>query len=370
VLPSDSRHLRPGRRARRRTHLAAPERLESRELLTTSPLGFSLPDLTITGSVGNRAAWGGTLGVIATVINEGTSTITNPIAQAPGSLTTADAPASTVAIVITPRRSMAHAITIGTFQAPPVGQNSFEQIAESFTLPARPPGFAAPGHKFYVHLIVNSNGSVLESDVYNNVSAPIPVRVVSQALPELRATALDTQSPLEPGDTIVPTITITNLGTAPTSGPVEVALVASTTPSFTVGSSIVALYDIVPSIPGASQVPPGGVIAAFSQTANVPNNSYTFAGPAVTLPTSPAKYFLGVVVDPYGKISQLSTPKNALSQIQVVGPNNSGLPPAGVVSTGNLNLFPQSASGVFIGINPTATTTSSGTSSTKPSTLF
>ncbi len=46
-----------------------------------SPLGFSLPDLSITGSAGTRAAWGGTLGVVATVVNTGTSTITNPIAQ-------------------------------------------------------------------------------------------------------------------------------------------------------------------------------------------------------------------------------------------------------------------------------------------------
>ena len=142
---SDSRQMRPGRRARRRTTLAAPERLESRDLMASSPLGFSLPDLTITGSAGTRAAWGGTLGVVATIVNQGSSTITNPIAQAPGSATTADAPASTVAVVITPRKSMAHAVTIGTFQAPPVSQNSLEQIAESFTLPSRPTGFHAAG---------------------------------------------------------------------------------------------------------------------------------------------------------------------------------------------------------------------------------
>ena len=65
-------------------NLAAPERLESRDLMASSPLGFSLPDLTITGSAGTRAAWGGTLGITATVINQGSSTITNPIAQAPG----------------------------------------------------------------------------------------------------------------------------------------------------------------------------------------------------------------------------------------------------------------------------------------------
>jgi hypothetical protein len=326
-----------------------------------SPLGFSLPDLSITGSVGTRAAWGGSLGVTATVVNQGSSTITNPLAQAPGATSTADAPASTVAVVITPRRSMAHAVTVSTFQAPPVVQNSLEQIAETITLPARPNGFAAAGGRFYVHLIVNSNSSVLESTRGNNFSQPLPVQVASQALPELRATALNLPSSLQPGDTVEPNITITNLGTAPTSGPFLVDLVASTTPNFTVGSSIVAQYEITSSIPAASQVPPGGTIAAFSQTTPL-NNSISFTGPAVTLPSSPRKYYLGVVVDPNGQVQQLSRPKNSLQQIRVVGPPTSGLPPAGVVSTANSNAFPLPASGVFIGINPT--TTSSSSSST------
>src|SRR5262249_45382584 len=123
--------------------------------------------------------------------------------------------------------------------------------------------------------------------------------------------------------------------------------------------SIVALYDISSSIPAASQVPTGGTIAAFSQTLSPLNNTVTFTGPSVTLPTSPRKYYLGVVVDPFGKIQQLSTPKNRFAQIQIVGPPVRGLPPAGVVSTANSNSFPLPASGVFIGINPTTTSTSS-----------
>ncbi len=369
MLPSDSRSVRPDRRARRRTHLAAPERLESRDLLAFNPLGFSTPDLTITGSAGTRAAWGGTLGIVATVINQGSSTITNPIAQAPGALSTADAPASTVAVVITPRRSMAHAVTIGTFQAPPVVQNSLEQIQETFTLPARPRGFAAPGGRFYVHLIVNATSAVLESDRGNNVSQPIPVQVAGRALPELSVTGLDLPATLGPGDTISPTITITNDGTA-ASGPVDVALVASTTKNFNVGSSIVALYAIASSIPPASAVAPGGVLAAFSQTANPLTNSLTFTGPLVTLPTSPAKYYLGVVIDPFGKISQLRAPRSRLEQLRVVR-NTSGLSSAGVISSPSSNPFPLPASGVFIGVNPTATsTTTSGTGSTTSSTLF
>jgi len=167
---------------------------------------------------------------------------------------------------------------------------------------------------------------------------------------------------MQPGDTIVPTISIANLGTAPTSGPVQVALVASTSKNFTVGSSIVALYQITNSIPAASQVPPDGLITAFSQTPNPLNNTITFTGPAVTLPTSPRKYYLGVVIDPYGQIQQLGTPKNALELLQVVGPPIPHLPPAGVISTPNSNPFPLPPSGVFIGVNPTTTTSSnSGT---------
>ena len=109
-------------------------------------------------------------------------------------------------------------------------------------------------------------------------------------------------------------------------------------------------------------VPPGGTIAAFSQTLNPPNNTFTFTGPAVTLPTSPAKYYLGVVVDPYGQIKQLSLPKNAAG----ADPGRRPARPEPAAGRGRVDgqratrsRFP--ASGVFIGINPTTTTTSSGT---------
>ena len=62
------------------------------------------------------------------------------------------------------------------------------------------------------------------------------------------------------------------------------------------------------------------------------NNVETFTGAAVTLPTSPCIYYLGVVIDPYNTLKQLSLPANRLEQIRtVVGPS-SGLPAAGVVS--------------------------------------
>ncbi len=369
MLPSESRQFRPERRARRRTNRADLELLESRALLAFSTLGFSLPDLQITGTAGPVAAWGGTLDVTATIVNRGTSTITNPIAQAPGSASTADTPAQQVTVLITPHRnSLRGAVTLGTFQAPTIPQNNLEQVTEEFTLPSRPHGFPArSGRTFYVRLVANSNNQIVVASTSNNLSPPIPVTLVSQALPALQAVDLEVPSRLQPGDTIAPTISVANLGTAP-SGPVQVALVASTTRSFTVGSSIVALYNIA-NIPAASQTPTGGTLASVGQNLTPPSSVVTFTGPAVTLPTSPATYFLGVVVDPFGKVAQLSPSSGRLSSIVTVGPPIPGLPPAGVVSTASTNLFPLPASGTLIGVLSTSSTSSSTGSSTSSTTI-
>ena len=63
MLPRESRNPRGQRRARRQTDVSALESLEKRTLLSFSTLGYSLPDLTITGEAGPRAAWGGTIDV-------------------------------------------------------------------------------------------------------------------------------------------------------------------------------------------------------------------------------------------------------------------------------------------------------------------
>src|SRR5262249_14279331 len=240
----------------------------------------------------------------------------------------------------TPRaNSLRGAVTVGTFQAPAIPQNNLEQITESFTLPARPRRFPArAGQTFYVRLVANSNNRLVEADTTNNTSSPIPVTLASQALPQLQAVDLKVPPVMQPGDTIAPTISVANLGTA-ASGPVQVALVASTTKNFTVGSSIVALYNIA-NIPSASQTPTGGNAASAGQNLVPPGNVVTFTGPPVTLPTSPAQYFLGIVVDPFGKVKQLNGVHGSLSLIQTVGPPIPNLPPAGVVSTASTNLFP------------------------------
>src|SRR5271166_1292112 len=381
VLPWETLRARDDRRARRRTELAALEQLEGRQLLSYSSLGYSLPELQISGLAGPVASWGSAYQVTVVLQNTGASTIIEPLSLVPASEvaagpnglpvppyyvpSSADAAASQVGIYLAPRpHSLVGAIEIGTATAPALSQNNIERFDVPLTLHARPAGFRSTG-VYYIRLVANETQSVLESSFSNNVSAPIPVRFITQALPQLQATALDLPDELQPGDTVVPTFQITNLGTAntDTQAPVQVALVASVTPSFTLGSSIVALYTLPAGIPGQSSAPVknsarhharlyGSTI--YNNNVTPAQNVETFTGAAVTLPTSPSTYYLGLVIDPNNTLKQLSLPANRLELIRTVGPATSGLPPAGVVSTTPLSQpFPNPPDGVPIGnVNP------------------
>jgi hypothetical protein len=364
VLSREFQETRAARRARRSTDLTQLERLEERTLLAFSDLGFSLPDLAISGEAGPRAAWGGHLNVSAFLQNTGASTITEPLSQAPatqppiagsfyGSSSTADAPDSTVAVLLTRSpKSLRGAITLGKIEAPPVAQNSVEQLAAQFTLPSRPAGFPGAGGKVYLWFVANASSQFPEASYTGNLSTPVPVMITSQPLPELRVIALSVPSTLQPGDTIQPQIQIENFGTADpdAQGPVTVDLVESVTRSFTLGSVVVASYTIN-SIPAVSQAPTRGNFRTFAKRIlSPPANVATIIGSSVTLSTSPSRYFLGVVIDPNNTLRQLSLPANNFQQIRVVGPPVRNLPPAGVVSTPSLNQFPNPPTGVLIGV--------------------
>ena len=269
-----------------------------------------------------------------------------------------------VGIYLGPRaHSLAGSVQIGTMTAPALGQNDIEQVEVPLTLPSQPSGFPSTG-VLYIHLVANQTQTVVESSYRNNISQAIPVRFISRALPELRVSALDVPPVMQPGDTITPTFRVTNLGTAGTNsqGPVEVALVASVTPDFNLGSSIVALYTLPQGIPGQSSTPVQGTArhhrrlrgGLASDNNVVPaRNVETFTGTAVTLPASPDTYFLGIVIDPNNKLTQLSMPSNRLEQIRPVGPPIPGLPPAGVVSAPLVLKFPNPPDGTPIGnVNP------------------
>jgi hypothetical protein len=201
--------------------------------------------------------------------------------------------------------------------------------------------------------MANSSGTSFEQNPENNLSLPIPVRVIGRALPELRAITFSTPPVMQPGDTIAPTVQIENFGTADTTSPVEVALVESLTPNFTVGSQIIESMTISSSIAALSNTPTSGNPATFGeQNLEPPSNVVQFTFAPVTLSTTPSKYYLGVVVDPFGTINQLSLPSNALEQIKLVGPPIPHLPPAssaGQVITPLTGVFPTAADGQPIG---------------------
>jgi hypothetical protein len=364
VLPRETRYPRQERRARRQTGLTVVEQLEERTLLSFSNLGYSLPDLTISGEAGPRAAWGGTLDVSVSLQNIGASSTTEPMSQAAptdtlapnspySSVSQADAPDSTVEVFLTPTpRNFAGVIKLGSFAAPPLNQNNLEQLTESFTLPARPSGFAGPGGKFYVWFLANSQNQLNEVTHVNNLSKPVAVQVASQPLPELRAIGLAVPATMQPGDTIDPVAVVENLGTAD-SGPVTVALVESVNKEFTLGSTIVA-EETVPNIAAVSETPTKGNYKKFArQLVTPPNNVVSIDFGLQTLSTTPNKFYLGVVVDPDGLVKQLSLPKNPFQVIHVVGPPIKGFPAAEFIGTPtpNTELFPNAAGSQFVGVS-------------------
>ena len=347
MSPWESRRSRHNALDRRRPAFAVEvQALETRQLLASSPLGSSLPDLQVSGFGPTVASWGRPMAVTINLRNIASSTLIEPLALAPGSTSTADAPASVVGVYATRSpRSLAGAVLLGSVQVPAVTQNNAVQVTSSIVLPNQPRGFPGDGGRIYVVLKANATGNVFDSDSSNNVSTPFAVQIQAP-LPELAAVGLDVPPVMQPGDTIQPNIRIANFGPVDTSaqGPVQVALVASTTPTFTAGSSIVALYS-VQNVPAQSLAP--SLRPVFGDANLTPAlNVVTIAGDPVTLPAFPTKFYLGVVVDPNNQIKQLqrvpqfTKPKNPFSLSHVVQ-TVEGLPPAGVLVAGGITNVPQ-----------------------------
>ena len=319
--------------------------------MSYTSLGVSLPDLTISAAAAPAASWDGPIAVSVNVRNIGASTFDEPLALAPGSISSADAPPSTVTVYAARNpHKLKNSVKIGTFTVPLVPQNSSVQLNETLTLANRPKGFPGDGGKIYVYAVANSTNTVVESDYANNASVPTPV-FIEAPLPDLVAVALDMPPKISPGDTIQPNIEIANLGTADTDvqGPVTVALIASVTPDFGPGSSVVGVYKVA-NIPGISTITTQSptVPQVFGTATLTPqNNVVTIVSAPVTVPASPRTYYLGVVIDPNNLIHQIHGVANAsadkhggFSLPTPVGPPLGYLPPAGVVTAGGAALVP------------------------------
>lgn len=352
-------------RAQRQLVLSGLEALEGRELLTYSPLGFSLPDLTVTGYAAPVAAWGSQMAVTVTVRNIGSSSMLEPLSLEYGSPSGADAGPSTVSVFISRRpRFGPGSIKVGEISFPGIRQNSLLQETATIDLPSQPAGFPGNGGKFYVEFQVDQAHNVPDTNRANNTQRiGVPVQIAAN-LPDLFAIALDTPPVMQPGDTIQPNIKLANYGTADPAaqGPFEVDLVASTDTTFGPGDTVLSRF-IVNSLAPLSLVPSTNTVLGNVNISD-PVNVVTLVGQPTTLPTSSSGFFIGVIVDPQNNIRELHEvgrgPNPTLSPIERVGNPIPNLPPAGVNTTPAplSNVFPIPAYGPIQSLlNPSTSTT-------------
>ncbi len=358
----NSRRVRRSGRNRVRPVLGAVEGLEARALLAYSPLGFSLPDLTIQGAASSAASWGGQVTITATVDNIGSSTLNEPLALDPNVGSSADAAATTAAVYAsrTPN-SLKGAVLVGELSIPAVSENNFVQTTQTITLPSQPLGFPGQGGRIYLTLQANSTGNVYESTTTNNLSKPIPLRIEAN-LPELAVVGFDVPPVMQGGDVIQPNIRVANLGTAntPANTPVTISLVASPTRTLVAGDyKVITTYAYNGVIQGGQTVASTSSVNASADANQTPQqNVITFAGNDVILPTSSRPYYLGVVVDINNTIPQLGTvgeanPRPIYSLPRLVNASIKGLPAASAVLTAggaaNVPTFPYALNNQAVG---------------------
>jgi hypothetical protein len=345
VLPIDSRRTRRADRARRRlTH----ESLETRALMAFSPLGFSPPDLTVSGWTAPVAAWGGPLAVHVEADNIGASSIIQPLNLAQGAGSAADSGPTTVDVYVsTKAHNFTHAVKVATIGVPSIPQNSVLPIDQVISLPQQPHGFPGDGGKIFVQLRIDANKQSLDLDRTNNKFTIKQSVQIAAPLPDLEAIAMDVPPVIQPGDTVQVNAKIANLGTVDTApqGPVMVDLVASTDTNFGPGDVVLAQVNI-DDIQPLSEVPATNSVLGDVNISD-PVNVRKISFPIVTLPGAPPNtYFLGIIVDPANTIREIreigQPPSTELSPAVVVGPPITNLPPAGLVSApaSPANVFP------------------------------
>lgn len=334
------------RRRVRRPLAGAVEALESRALLAWSPLGFSLPDLTVQGTAAPVSSYGGPLAVTVEVSNLGASTIPEPFNQTPGAISSADAGPSQVGVFISRSPHLnARAIKIGTIDVPALSQNSVATITETLMMPERTRGLPPNGGSIHVFFRADDGRQVVEQDETNNFGGRgVPVRM-ALGLPDLFAINLDVPPNLQPGDAILPTVLLANYGTRNPSdqGTFEVDLVLSTDEHFGPGDTILHRFT-VGDVPPLAEVPMRHTVLGDVNIDTTANIISLIPDDVLTLPDAPSSYFLGVVVDPTNQIVELSEigrPQSSdLDPIRRVGPPIPGMPSGGVISPPATNLFP------------------------------
>jgi hypothetical protein len=365
VPPSDARYQRRGRRAQGTRTIAGLELLESRELLAYSPLGFSLPDLTVQAFSAPVASWGQPIAITANVYNQGSSTITEPFNQIPNGFPSTELPGqgepgsshansapTVIDVFASLRPGKGPFLEVGELAVPAIDQNSSVVVSGDINLPAKPFGFPQVG-KIYFTYVVNATATQLEAGFSNNADKSRQPITLAPAAANLILTSFQVPSPLVPGQTVTPIIRIANMGTA-NSGPFRVVIVASTSQNFGPGNDVLATYTVsnVPPLSAVTtKVPFGGFL-----NVQTPTNVVTLDSQAVTLPATPPIYYLGVKVDPLNAVKEQGhlPPSTRLDAFAIVGPGVPGLPATGNATPPSSYVFPNPIPG---GTFPAATVT-------------
>ncbi len=330
-------------RPRRTKSPVGLEPLETRALMSWSPLGFSLPDLTVSGGVAApTAAYGQTVAVQAVIRNIGASSITEPFNMTQGAASTADMPATKLGIYVSPVPFFNRAAKlIEDVDVPAVPQNSQFFLQTLVPLPdaqtAASMGLPTTGHTIYVFFRANDTNLFQEVDLTNNSThRGVPV-LIQPALPDLKGVVFDVPQVVQPGDSLAPTIKIANYGTVD-PGPVTVELVVSPSPTFDASNATVLTTFNVTNVPPLSSVPLAstglsGDISTIYDQANV----VTLPAVQVTTPTDgTTPFYVGVIVDPGHTIQELSSSNIlnnpwALRPVRKVFQHYRGLPAAGIL---------------------------------------
>jgi len=336
VPPLDARDLRRSGRARRGSIQGPIEALERREVLSYSALGYSLPDVSVTGFGPPIAAWGQPIAVSVAVYNQGSSSINEPLNLAQGAASTADAPPSTVTVFATTRPGGHNGVRLGSIDVPSIHQNDVVTGSGTFTLPPRPRGLPGNGGHLYLTFIENAGRTFNEANYQNNTFVSNQPVTIAPALPNLKLVGFQVPGSLQPGDTLDPAIRIANLGAADTGlqGPLVVQIVASENTTYGPGDAVLATYT-VPNIPSLATAPSTtGSLGDLNLQPS--NNIVTLSGQIITLPSTPKTYYLGVKINPLNTIHQVGqhlTPN--FDALVKVGPAIPAVPPSTIIGGGS-----------------------------------
>lgn len=296
----------PRRTRRFRPEGLGPERLETREVLAYSALGFSLPDLSVANNSSPVASWGQPFAVQILAFNRGASSLPE-LPQWPLAPSMADA-ATEVDVYLARGR---HRVLLDTIDMGTIRQNSNENGVVNIAMPDTPPaGFPAAGGQVrmvFVPRVTNQIRLPMASPNGGSWSMPINLQ---PSLPQLQFVRSNSPNVIVPGQVFTPEVVIANVGAANinTQGPLTVALVASADQYFSPDDVI--LDEIVfDSLSGLNQRPIRGGARGLqaSRRSNLPlaANEDSAFGAKLTFPLD-GPYYIGYVIDPYRTITQIS----------------------------------------------------------------